>query len=336
MGIEKTDKGKWKADIRPEGGYGKRYRKTFKTKAEALAWEAWMKEQLRTREDWEPKGKDKRKLSDLAKKYGELHATNLKDSKKRMQVLEGTIKGLGNVAASQFTATDFAEYRARRLAEGISANTINHEHAYLRAMFNELGRLGEWKAKNPLENIRQVKLDEKELTWLDSGQIEALLKELKKSRNSDAYLIALICLSTGARWSEAEGLRGEQIKEGAITYTSTKNGKNRTIPVGPELNTLLPKDIKGRVFGGSYAAFENAVKRAGIKLPKGQLTHVLRHTFASHFMQAGGNILTLQKILDHQSLTMTMRYSHLAPDHLAQAKELNPIKVGQFLDTDKK
>lgn len=44
---------------------------------------------------------------------------------------------------------------------------------------------------------------------------------------------------------------------------------------------------------------------------------MLRHTFASHFMMAGGNILTLQKLLGHATLAMTMRYAHLSPDHLA-------------------
>lgn len=57
------------------------------------------------------------------------------------------------------------------------------------------------------------------------------------------------------------------------------------------------------------------------------MTHVLRHTFASHFMMGGGNILALQKILGHSSLTMTMRYAHLAPDHLQAAAELNPLAM---------
>ncbi len=39
----------------------------------------------------------------------------------------------------------------------------------------------------------------------------------------------------------------------------------------------------------------------------------------------GGNILTLQKILDHQSLAMTMRYAHLAPDHLQDAVKFGPV-----------
>lgn len=53
---------------------------------------------------------------------------------------------------------------------------------------------------------------------------------------------------------------------------------------------------------------------------------MLRHTFASHFIQNGGNILTLQRILGHSSLAMTRRYAHLAPDHLQDAVRLGPLK----------
>ncbi|HIE4841566.1 TPA: hypothetical protein ACXND4_004357 [Burkholderia multivorans] len=49
-------------------------------------------------------------------------------------------------------------------------------------------------------------------------------------------------------------------------------------------------------------------------------------------MMNGGNILTLQRILGHQSLTMTMRYAHLAPEHLQEAKMLNPLR--QFESTE--
>lgn len=68
-----------------------------------------------------------------------------------------------------------------------------------------------------------------------------------------------------------------------------------------------------------------AVKESGIELLPDQLTHVLRHTFASHFMMNGGNILTLQKVLGHSSLQTTMIYAHLSPGHLQEAKMLNPL-----------
>lgn len=72
------------------------------------------------------------------------------------------------------------------------------------------------------------------------------------------------------------------------------------------------------------------VKRCNIELPRGQCTHVLRHTFASHFMMNGGNILALKEILGHTSLNMTMRYAHLSPEYLQDAVKLNPLSV---LDT---
>ncbi|WP_264673444.1 tyrosine-type recombinase/integrase [Marinobacter nitratireducens] len=59
-------------------------------------------------------------------------------------------------------------------------------------------------------------------------------------------------------------------------------------------------------------------------MPKGQCAHILRNTFASHFIMSGGNILTLKAILGHSSIAMTMRYAHLSPDHLEDAVRLGP------------
>ncbi|MBK1752631.1 MAG: tyrosine-type recombinase/integrase, partial [Escherichia coli] len=58
-----------------------------------------------------------------------------------------------------------------------------------------------------------------------------------------------------------------------------------------------------------------------------------RHTFASHFMMNGGNILVLQKILGHADITMTMRYAHFAPSHLEDAVRLNPLKCRKNVAT---
>lgn len=54
---------------------------------------------------------------------------------------------------------------------------------------------------------------------------------------------------------------------------------------------------------------------------------------ASHFIMNGGNILVLQKILGLSSLTMTMRYAHLAPEHLQEANALNPLAKLQAVDS---
>ncbi|ABE49582.1 tyrosine-type recombinase/integrase [Methylobacillus flagellatus] len=114
-----------------------------------------------------------------------------------------------------------------------------------------------------------------------------------------------------------------------IHLSRTKSGKNRSIPIDAalyaELANLKPKTLGGNLFKPAYNQFRHAVEKSNLQLPQGQLSHVLRHTFASHFMMNGGNILVLQRLLGHSTLTMTMRYAHMAPDHLQEAKTLNPL-----------
>lgn len=323
MTIKKTPSG-WLVDIQPGGRGAKRYRKTLPTKAEALAYEAWLTTKVTQAPAWSPPKRDLRKLSDLVKLWQEHHGVNLRSTNTYSR-LRNLCKALKDPVVDQFKPEMFAEYRAKRLGEGITASNLNREHAYLRAVFNELGRLGHWKGENPLSKVRQFKVQDRELSYLTLEQIDTLLKALV----GDAHLIAKICLSTGARWSEAEELKVSQVRDGQVHFSGTKSGKNRSVPITEELEKELKEagegSMTGRVFKYAYSAFQKGVEDAGLLLPRGQLTHVLRHTFASHFMMNGGNILVLQKLLGHSSLTMTMRYAHLAPDHLQEAKALNPL-----------
>ena len=227
-----------------------------------------------------------------------------------------------NPIAKKITASDWAKYRATRL-EKVSIKTVNNEQTYLNAMFNELIRLEEIK-ENPITNVRSLKYKQPEMGFLTTDEIPALLDELKKSRNPDTYFVAKIALSTGARWSEAESLTSRQISNNQITYINTKGGKNRTIPISSELAEELPMKT-GKLFTSCISAFRVALKRTEIELPKGQATHVLRHTFASSFMIKGGNILVLQQILGHSNITDTMRYAHFSKTHLEDAIRLNPL-----------
>ena len=63
-------------------------------------------------------------------------------------------------------------------------------------------------------------------------------------------------------------------------------------------------------------AFDSALTKAEIEDFR---LHDLRHTFASHLVMNGVDIKTVQELLGHTSLTMTMKYAHLAPDHRARA-----------------
>ena len=227
--------------------------------------------------------------------------------------LKAMAEAMGNPVADRFTVDIFASYRTARIDAGLTQSNMNREHAYLRAMFNEL-----------------FKVQQTELSYLTLEQIDKLLNALKASRNQHVGLISRICLATGARWSEAEELQENQVRNGMIEYARTKSGKTRAVPINEELESAIQRHKRehgqmGRIFGYSISAFREGVERAGLVLPDGQMTHVLRHTFASHFMMNGGNILTLQRILGHANVTMTMRYAHMAPEHLQEAKRLNPL-----------
>ncbi|MBF0456100.1 MAG: tyrosine-type recombinase/integrase [Magnetococcales bacterium] len=326
MAIKKVSTG-WQIDIYPAGRDGKRYRKTFKTKGECRRWELFMKAKFGENPAWIPVKKDTRLLSELVELWHQHHGKRLHfDQHKRLVAL---VQRLGNPVLFNFRTENFIAYRESRLSEGLSPGTLNREHSYLRAMFHELGRLGVWGGENPLTGLRQLKIPERELSFFSMEEIKRLLVEVDQSSNPDVGLVVRICLATGARWGESESLRIEQIHDGRIDLygTGTKSGKNRSIPISSDLVKQLREyeDGRGKLFTSCSGAYRSAIKRMAIDLPAGQLTHVLRHTFASHFMMNGGNIIALQKILGHQSLTMTMRYAHLSPEHLKEAVTLNPL-----------
>lgn len=331
MTIKRTESG-WLADIQPGGRGGKRFRKTLKTKAEALSWEAWIKTQVTQDAQWQPEKKDLRRLSELIELWYTHHGAGLKAASNTYGRLKRACTAMGNPIAEQFTVNTFASYRTQRLESGIAPNSVNREHAYLRSVFNELRRLGHWKKPNPLGELRQFKIEERELSFLTFDQIQLLLGALIDGRNRHAALVAKICLSTGARWGEAESLEAHHLRNCQLQFAGTKSGKVRALPITPELAAELkahhdPHETGQRLFAPCYSAFREAIERASIKLQDGQLTHVLRHTFASHFMMNGGNILVLQRSLGHANLTMTMRYAHLSPDHLQEVVKLNPLSA---------
>ncbi|MBB6521319.1 phage integrase [Pseudoteredinibacter isoporae] len=270
------------------------------------------------------------KLRQLVDLWYNNHGISLKDHKYRYSRLIAIIERIGNPKVSEFETADFVEYRTQRLRD-VSISTVNHETRYLRAVFSELDRLGLYTGENPLRKIRTFKVPETELSYLEQDQIALLLRECDQSRNNHTGVVARICLMTGARWGEANGLKRSNLLPNAIRFVDTKNGKVRAVPVPEWLiekirNVSFPSPYPN-LFSSCKSAFRSALDRTGIELPAGQMTHVLRHTFASHFMMNGGNILTLQRVLGHSDLKITMRYAHLAPDYMDQIVKLGLSKI---------
>ncbi|WP_234494834.1 tyrosine-type recombinase/integrase [Vibrio maritimus] len=311
--------------LKNEKGYFSSYapERVFARKRDAVQLDVQLELELKRKSI----NKDMRRLDELVTLWYRLHGKSLSDHIRLRKKLYWISEQLGNPVASDLTSEDFARYRERRSVE-VSTTTINREHAYLRAMFNELDRLGVITFKNPLTKIRQFKEREKELRFLDHEEIARLLEVCKTFSNRSLVYIVKICLATGARWGEAEELKPSQIKNNKITFLNTKSTKNRTVPINQylfdELKAIEPIS-DSRMFFNSLSTFRKAIDKAYIDLPKGQMTHVLRHTFASHYVMSGGNIVKLRDVLGHSEITTTMRYAHLAPDHLEEVLQLNPL-----------
>jgi len=319
--------GRWKVDIEPIKG--RRFRRTLKTKADAKRFELACKQQVTQDPEWSPKARDLRKLSELINLWYDLHGHTLRDGVRRKTALLNMAARLKDPVAVKLTPTAYMKDRRKRSESGITDKTLNNELTYIRAVYNELYSLDQLSYENPLAKVKPLKLQQIELSWLTQDQIQELLAAIcsrSAGANPHLELIVLVCLATGARWSEAENLKPSSVRNRAVTFSNTKNGKVRTVPISQELEQRLKRHWKEYgLFTSSIGAFRRALEKTTIELPKGQAAHVLRHTFASHFMMNGGNILVLKKALGHSSLAMTLRYSHLAKDQLQSVVAMAPV-----------
>src|SRR3546814_17281605 len=139
-----------------------------------------------------------------------------------------------------------------------------------------------WKKDNPLKDLRQFKVQENELSYLNREQILKLLEQLQASSNVHVYLVAKICLSTGARWSEAEGLTLTQVRNGIIQFARTKSGKTRAVPISDDLEQEIHahrkthKDRKSVVEGKRESISVNIGGRRLIKKKKQNTTKYIK------------------------------------------------------------
>ena len=322
----------WLCECYPQGRNGKRTRKRFATKGEANAFELHLMKEVDDK-PWLGAKPDHRRLSDLVALWFKLHGKNLKSGDHSRLRLEMMVADLDNPIAAHLNSQQLALYRANRSNKGrgkqhkeLSIASSNTDFGLLKSVFNKLIKLGEWKLPNPVNGIDAIKKPQTELAFLSDQEIQHLFAVARQSPVGDEIIkIYKICLSTGARVREAIFLKGSNLTKYRITYSNTKGKRNRTVPISEDLYNQIYKPTNGRLFTCSYRVVYKWLRVALPHLPEGQATHVLRHTFASHFMSNGGNILVLKEILGHKMIDHTMIYAHFSPSHLSDAVRFNPL-----------
>lgn len=186
--------------------------------------------------------------------------------------------------------------------------------------------------ENPVKQVKMLRVNNTRVRFLDEEKEARLLAECQ------AHLRDLVvALHTGFRRNELLSLRPEDIdlSWGLVSVRAgyAKNGEGRTVPITETLREVLRRLVKeagadgspylfrnchGEPYRSIRTGFEHAAQRAGIKDFR---FHDLRHTFASRLIMAGVDIRTVQELMGHKTISMTLRYSHLSPDHKRKAME---------------
>ncbi|EJW1176985.1 tyrosine-type recombinase/integrase [Salmonella enterica] len=321
MAIRKLDDGRYQLDTRTGGRGSKRVRRLFHRKSDAVSFERYMLGKIE-RKEWDDRPqRDRRPLSEILDRWWLYHGQSLKNGEVEKRQLAGTIAAMGDPSVCELDKRMLAHYRIARANRGIKASTINRELYRLSGMFSALIRIGEFSGENPAHGLPPLAENNPETVYLTTEESAALLSALE----GDYRRVALLCLSTGARWGEASTLKASQVMHGRVTFLETKNGKKRTVPISREVEEKIKIHESGQLFSVDYKTFRRKLHSVKPDLPNGQATHILRHTFATHFMMNGGNIITLQRILGHATIQQTMTYAHFAPDFLQEAVNYNPI-----------
>jgi len=237
----------------------------------------------------------------------------------------------------ELTSQMIETYKARRL-EKVGPATVNRELSCLRHMLN---KAVEWRyiGISPMKGVKLLKEPPGRLRYLRPEEASALLANCAPRVRS----VVVTALHTGMRRSEILNLKWGDIdfRTRIITVQKSKNNERRMIPMNDilqaELNSV-PRDIRsqfvfcnreGKPFARVYKGFKGALRRAGIEDFRFQ---DLRHTFASYLVMNGVDLRTVQQLMGHKSLRMTMRYAHLSEAHARKAVD-TLARVGHNLVT---
>jgi integrase len=221
---------------------------------------------------------------------------------------------------------------ATRQATELGPASVNRELSFLRRVFNVAMANG-LVEQNPVKGVKFLREPSGRVRFLTEDEETRLRAEVGEP---DWPLVAF-AINTGLRQGEQFGLRWSNvdIANRVLTIPRSKHGGARHVQLNETAMAIL-RDLPSRLHsawvfpsqaGGSplnvsnvlHRIFLPAVRRAGIEDFR---WHDLRHTFASRLAMAGADLRTIQELMGHKLLTMTLRYAHLSPTHLHAAVRL--------------
>ncbi len=261
---------------------------------------------------------------------------------RKKYMIKQLVNDFGHYPLRRFDTRMVEQFQTECMQKGNKPATVNRLVATIKHMFT---KATDWNMveEDTLKRVRRVKLLEennRRLRYLSKEECQSLVN----SCSSHLKPIVIMALNTGMRKEEILSLKWDNVdlKNGFILLDITKNGERREIPI----NTTLKETLNGIIrridvpyvfyqevtvkedgnevkkairFGNIRKSFLSACRKANIR---GFHFHDLRHTFASQLVMAGIDLTTVKELLGHKTLTMTLRYAHLAPSHKVKAVDI--------------
>lgn len=315
--------------------------KTFKRKTDAELWARKQEVAMIEGEHFPERAAQRHTFHEAAERYLAEHLQTLSDSRNRERHVHWWDEKLGRLRLSGVTPEVINEHlKALEVSQSgkiRAASTINH---YRIAITHVLKMARKWGWTGPLQTDRvtRVKIDNARVRYLNDDELPRLLEAVKG--HADLRLLVLLALGTGARAGELLSLTWPQVdmKKRQILLTRTKNGDRRTLPVPDAALPLLAARVRRLDTILIFPSHRDPQKPLDLRRPwtealaAAEITdfrfHDLRHSAASYLVQQGVSLVAVAALLGHRTLQMTKRYSHLAPEHLAELGSKLDQKIG--------
>ena len=232
------------------------------------------------------------------------------------------------------TTDDLERYVAEQRAQGLAATTIARRVAALRSFFRHQTLLG-IRADNPAAELDLPRRQRRLPRTLSPGEAERLIDAATGTtpRALRDHALVELLYGAGLRVGEAVALAKSDVDlESRLVHAIGKGNKERVVPVGRACVEALRRYLsRGRPFldarhrrdlflnarggpltrAGVFLILRALAARAGLE-PERVHPHLLRHSFATHLLEGGADLRSVQEMLGHADLATTELYTHVS------------------------